>query len=84
MSVLKSGNSRDPDIAAISRNIFMLCAEFDISLLLEHVAGKENSLADLLSRWSNSNSDRLKLRNLLLSHRWLTVREKHFWEDNTI
>ena len=71
-------------MAAISRNIFMLCAQFDIFLVLQHVAGKENTLADLLSRWSDSSSDRDKLNDLLPSPIWLTVTDEQFWVDNTI
>ena len=62
----------------------MLCAQYDIFLLVEHVAGKNNQLADLLSRWSDSASDKANLKSLLPSHTWLQVTEKHFWVDPTI
>ena len=84
VSVLRCGKTRDPDLASISRNIFMLFAKYDVFLIVEHVAGKNNQLADLLSRWSDSPSDRANLRSLLPSHTWLQITEDHFWIDPTI
>ena len=50
VSVLNAGKTRDPLLATISRNIFMVSAKHDISFRLIHVHGKHNVVADLLSR----------------------------------
>ena len=84
VSVLRSGKTKDPDLAGISRNIFMLCAQYDIFLVIQHVPGKNNQLADLLSRWSDSVSDKAQLNSLLPSHTWLQITDEHFWVDPTI
>ena len=58
VSVLKSGKTSDSDLATISRNIFMICAKFEIFIFVEHILGKDNNITDLLYRWSDSKSDR--------------------------
>ena len=84
VTILNSDKTRDSNLASISRNIFMLCAEFDIFLIVEHVAGKDNELAHLLSRWSDSKSDNDRLQNLLPRHKWLKIQNRHFWVDSSI
>ena len=51
VDILSKGKPRDQQLAAISRNIFMTASNFDIELKIVHVAGKNNPVADLLSRW---------------------------------
>ena len=40
VSVLIFGKTKDPDLATISRNIFMLCSKFDIYFHISHIEGK--------------------------------------------
>jgi hypothetical protein len=42
----------DATLQAIAHNIWLLAAVFDMRLQFEHIAGKNNGVADLLSRWS--------------------------------
>ena len=50
--VLKSGRTRDLTLAAIARNIQLQVATWDINLQVNHIAGWNNHVADLLSRWT--------------------------------
>ena len=54
VSVLNSGKYQDQWLAAIARNILFMAAIHDIDLRLLHVLGKNNSIADTLSRWTGS------------------------------
>ena len=50
--VLNSGRTRDVTLAAIARTIQLQVATCDINLQVVHIPGKENQIADLLSRWT--------------------------------
>ena len=45
VTVINSGKTRDPILAAITRNIAMLTATQDINLKLLHIPGKQNIIA---------------------------------------
>ena len=45
-----SGSCKDRDIMIIIRKLFFITASLNINLLIKHIAGKDNNLADLLSR----------------------------------
>ena len=78
VSVLSTGKTRDPDLATISRNIYMLCAKFDILIIPQHVEGKSNIIADLLSRWCGSKNDLEKLKSLIRNPIWVNVSQEQF------
>ena len=50
VSVLNNGRTKDRTLAAITRNIQMIAAIKDINLSVVHILGKNNTVADLLSR----------------------------------
>ena len=50
VQVLSTGKTRDPFLAACSRNVWQMAAADDIDLTYVHVLGKNNQVADLLSR----------------------------------
>ena len=50
VEVLHSGRARDPTLALLARNIWLICAIFNIHKMVEHIPGTSNTLADLLSR----------------------------------
>ena len=81
VTVLQSGKTRDSTLAAISRNIFMLAAQFDIFLKISHVLGKQNIVADLLSRWQDTHSCRNKLDSLVKNYKWAETKEDYFHID---
>ena len=55
VEVLTSGRTKDNILAACARNVWLLCAIFNISIHIEHIPGKQNVVADLLSRYQFDN-----------------------------
>ena len=51
VKVLTSGKTKDVVLGTCARNIWMLSALFNISIHIEHISGKSNVTADLLSRF---------------------------------
>ena len=47
--VIVSGKTKDPFLALCIRNIWLLTAHNDIKLLLRHIPGVRNTIADTLS-----------------------------------
>ena len=53
VSVLNNGKTKDTELVAIARNIFIVFAQFDIHVhLCTEIQGAKNSIAELLSRWT--------------------------------
>ena len=71
VQVLQEGRARDPLLATIARNIWMLTSVFNIQLSVSHIAGKNNAIADLLSRWWETNNRDQKLSSLLPHWQWI-------------
>ena len=65
VNVLNSGKTKDPDLASISRNIFMETSKNDIDIQVCHVPGKNNNIANLLSRWETTFNPHENLTKLL-------------------
>jgi hypothetical protein len=51
VSVFQTHRASDKILQAIARNIWLLAAIWDIKRHVEHIPGKDNVVADLLSRW---------------------------------
>ena len=51
VEVLTSGRARDPILALCARNVWLISAIYNISIHIEHIPGKNNVIADLLSRF---------------------------------
>ena len=62
--VINSGKTRDPILAAITRNIAMITATQDINLKLVHIPGKHNRIADALSRINIHPQYQIQLHHL--------------------
>ena len=73
VTILNSGATRDLTLAAIARIIFMESAKCDINLSVIHILGKNNPIADLLSRWYITDNANKKLENILPQPRWAKV-----------
>ena len=52
VAVINSGKTKDAVLAAMARNVQMLLAKYNIALTVIHVLGVNNTVADVLSRWS--------------------------------
>ena len=73
VEVIKSGKARDPTLAKCARNIWLITSIFNIQLVVNHIPGQHNTLADLLSRGTGSFNDFLKLEKLLPQFRWIPI-----------
>ena len=84
VTILNSGKTRDLTLSAISRNIFMHCASYDIYLQVKHLPGKSNTTADLLSRWQGTNDAEAKLSTLVPNFVDLPILQQHITIDDNI
>ena len=73
VEVLKSGHARDSILAMCARNIWVLSAMFNVELVINHIPGCNNHIADLLSRWQGTMEDIKKLNILIPDHTWIPV-----------
>ena len=51
VSILNLYKTKDDFLVAVLRNIWLITASFNINVESVHVLGKENCIADILSRW---------------------------------
>ena len=70
VTVLSTGKTKDLTLAAIARNIWLTTAEFDICLKTVHIRGKDNAIADSLSRWFTSQVHKNRVQTLLPHAIW--------------
>ena len=84
VQVLNSGRTRDLTLVAIARNIQMQLATWDINLQVNHIAGKDNQIADLLSRWNLTEDPQVKLQKCLPQHQWVETHNNHLHIDWSI
>ena len=84
VEVLNNGKTKNIHLAAISRNIFITSATFDIELRVSHVFGKNNPVADLLSRWHQVQDASVKLELLLKNSQEIFIGNEHFTIDYNI
>ena len=71
VEVLNTGKARDSALAVCAWNIWLISAMFNIQLKVTRIAGKKNSLADLLSRWTGQPCDYEKLCTLCPQASWI-------------
>ena len=77
VEVLNAGRARDPMLATSARNIWLLTSMYDIDLVVTHIPGVTNVVADLLSRWQHNDQHISKLNTLVPDHHWLPVHIDH-------
>ena len=71
VEVLNTGKARDSVLDMCARNIWLISAMFNIQFKFTHIPGKQNSLADLLSRWDGQPGDYDKLLTLCPHPYWI-------------
>ena len=71
VEVLNSGRARDDTLATCARNIWLLSALYNITLNVIHIAGSDNNVADLLSRWKNTSQDYDKIYQQIPNPQWI-------------
>ena len=71
VEVLSAGRARDQVLATCARNVWFLTATYNIALMVSHIQGAHNNVADLLSRWENTEEHHKKLYQWVDSPIWL-------------
>ena len=71
VEVLQKGRARDATLALLARNVWLICALFNIQILACHIPGKDNILADLLSRWQFSEANYEQLLHIIPTPNWV-------------
>ena len=61
VDVLSFRRARDPVLATSARNVWLLSAMYNVTVVVSHIACIRNTAADLLSRWCGSRQDFVKL-----------------------
>ena len=69
MAVVSTFISWDEFLGTVAQNIWLITASYNIALPVLHVPGKENGLADSLSRWYGGGLSR-EVVDKLLSLQW--------------
>ena len=84
VKVLSGGKATDPFLGACARNTWYLAALVDVHLQYTHVLEKNNCVADLLSRWQNSQANIQVLQSLVPNAVWLPTEVTFTDVDYTI
>ena len=78
VTILRTGKTRDMLLAKIARNIFTLAATLDILLRFTHIAGVENKIADILSKWEGTEENQRVLNTLPYKVHWVDILPQHY------
>ena len=71
--MLSSGRAHDKILATWARNVWLLTATYNFLLVVSHIQGIRNNVADLLSRWGNAPEDVEKINKLVNSPIWVNT-----------
>ena len=71
VEVLQSGKTKDSYLATCARNVWMLASIFNIHIDFFHISGKNNEVADLLSRWNGTINAQQKLVKHVPNYQWI-------------
>jgi hypothetical protein len=82
VAIFQTSRGSDKVLQAIARNIWLLSAAADITLEFEHIPGRENCTADILSRWHTITNPMAKLFAALNNIPvWVPVNRAHLMLD---
>ena len=77
VEVLRSGRARDPILATCARNVWLLTSLFNINLIVNHIPGVKNQVADMLSRWQTTAVQLQRLSQLVPHYKWVQTHLDH-------
>ena len=60
-------------MATCARNIWLLAAIYNIIAIVTHIRGRDNSVADLLSRWHQTSDNYQKLYEFIELPIWVDI-----------
>ena len=84
VQVLTSGKTCDPFLAACARNVWMVSAQADIDVRYSHIPGSKNDIADVLSRWQNTEAQLALLYSEIHNPVWIGVPQNILHIDDEI
>ena len=84
VQVLQTGKVKDPFLGTCARSIWMEAAQADIDIVYSHIQGRKNVIADLLSRWKNSQVQHQFLIQKISNPVWINIPQKILEIDNEI
>ena len=65
-------------------NLWLLTTKYDIELVVTHIEGKNNVIADMLSRWNGSDNNHNVLKRYVKNPKWHSVSQQLFEMDYCI
>ena len=71
VDVLTCGRAKDSIMATCARNVWLLAAMFNVNVIVSHIKGLDNSIANLLSRWHLTTDNSKKLHTLVDNPVWV-------------
>ena len=77
VEVLNTGRAKDAILVTCARNIWLLASIYNVHMVINHIPGVFNIIADLLSRWQGTALNMQKLSNFLPSFQWVPVHMDH-------
>ena len=84
VSIINSGSNRDPFLAACTRTLWLIKAQYNIMVSVSHIRGKDNVYADILSRWPSMKHTKSPVIHYLKSCTWHTVNTNDLQPDFSI
>ena len=82
--ICTQGYTRDTQLAAYVRNIWFWTSKYDIELIVTHIQGSKNIVADLLSRWQSTSENYQSLYRQIKEPVWSDVDESYFYKNYEI
>ena len=73
MDVLRYDKTGDAILATCECNVWLLTAIYNIYLIVTHIDGCNNTVADLLYRWIYTQEDVDKLHSVISSLVWMNT-----------
>ena len=77
-------SARDAILATYMQNLWLITSIHDIRLTVSHIAGKQNVVADLLSRWDNLPKNYQDLEKMVPNFEWVHITQEMFHINHDI
>ena len=81
--ICTNGYTRDMTLATYVRILWLITAKYDIEFVVTHIQGKNNVIADTLSRWTGSDNNHSVSRQFV-KKKWHSVSQQLFEMDYCI
>ena len=73
VEVFTFGRAKDAILATCARNIWLLTAMKNVNVVVSHIKGTDNTVADLLSRWKATPDNVNKFNKLIECPLWINT-----------